>query len=288
MSPYSFSTGQSTSQPSPYFTTLYGNEYQTALQQQNANYQNILNQYGANQAAVQGQVAGVAAGYGGLSQQVLSGIQGIGASQAQAIQDVYAQQSGALNQQLIGRGLGNTTVVGSMQRGLTLDAQKAQIALANQIAQLYAGYQAQLGGAGLQAQLQGAGLQAQSGNVLTGALAGYRFPFPSWPPSQGRSTQQAYSGGGVRGGTAGGLGMTPIEAAGYGGQPFDLNSLLIQSYPPSELPGPAQYGGVQQSYASDPFADVPGNAPNYASSTTGGGVDFGGGEFGGDWTGGSD
>ena len=254
MSPYSFNTGLSTSQPSPYFTNLYNQQYQTALNQQNSNYQNILGQYAQNQAAVQGQVGNVAQGYGQLSRQVLSSIQNIGASQSQAIQDVYAQQQGALNQQLVSRGLGNTTVVGSMQRGLTLDSQKAQIALANQIAQLYAGYQSQLGGAGLQAQLQGAGLQAQSGNVLTGALAGYRFPFPNYPPNVGTSTQQGYSSGGSRGGGLGGAFSSPglgYTDPGYGNVQFSWGA----GGPPADLPPEIVYGGdVGGGYSNDPFS----------------------------------
>ncbi len=67
--------------------------------------------------------------YGQLQQNVLGSIQGVGASQAQAIQDTYAQQSGAAQQSLAQRGLGNTTVVDATQRGLTLDEQKAQVAL---------------------------------------------------------------------------------------------------------------------------------------------------------------
>lgn len=100
-------------------------------------------------------------GYAQLLNSVLQGIQGIGTSQSQAIQDTYAQQSGQATQQMQSAGLGNSTVAQSIQRGLSLDKWKAQIALANQLAQLGAGYTAQMGMSGLQQ--QGAFQQQQLG-----------------------------------------------------------------------------------------------------------------------------
>ncbi len=290
MSPTSSSS--STSGPSSYLLgtsfPTYGTEYTNALDLNNTNYQNILSQYGANLGAIQGQVAGVAQGYGALSQQVQGTIQGIGASQAQQIQDVYAQQSGGLNQSLISHGLGNTTVVGAMQRGVTLDSQKAQIALANQIAQLSAGYQAQLGGAGLQAQLQGAGLQNQAAMGLGGNLASYKTPYPNYPPSSSRSQQASGGGGGVRGGMSGmaGDGTSGDWAAGQGNNYMaantQTNTLGSGVYGGSQLPQPVaapqqqapsigdQYGG-----GADPLAGLsPMPTEATAPSTQSGDVNF--------------
>ncbi len=105
----------------------YTSAYQNALNINQQNYNNIMK------------------GYQGLTSSVLGNIRGIGEAQAQAIEDVYAQQSGGAAQSLISRGLGNTTVANSVQRGLVLDREKAKTGLANQLAQLYAGYQSQLG-----------------------------------------------------------------------------------------------------------------------------------------------
>jgi hypothetical protein len=218
------SLGFSSSGPSSQLYGQYGSEYNTALNLNNQNYQNILSNYGQNVGAVQGQVGNVAAGYGALSQQVQGTIAGIGKSQSQAIQDVYAQQAGGLNQQLTNRGLGNSTVVSSMQRGLTLDSQKAQIALANQIAQLTAGYQSQLGSAGLGAQMQGAGIMAGQGNALGGNLASYKTPYPSWPPNASQSRQSSmspYQMGG-RGGMMGGAGPSGMWS---GNDPYANNQV---------------------------------------------------------------
>ncbi len=91
-------------------------------------------------------------GYQQLLQQVLGSIAGVGRSQGQAIEDTYAKEVGASKQDLMSRGLGNTTVIDSEKRGLLLDKSKAQIALQNQLAQLTAGYEGQIGSSQLQFQ----------------------------------------------------------------------------------------------------------------------------------------
>lgn len=158
-----------------------GNAYQTsynsALSQNQAMYNNILQGYQQTMAKQTSAQDAIAGGYTNLYNNVLGGIQGIGESQKQNIQDVYAQQKGATAQSLISRGLGNTTVSDTMQRGLGLDEQKAQIALANQIAQLTAGYQSSLGLAGLNqantANMQNTGLAGQQLNWMNSVTAQY-------------------------------------------------------------------------------------------------------------------
>jgi len=157
----------------------YQSSYNAALAQNQALYGNILQGY--NQALANQQQAqrGIVGGYGALKGEVLGQIQGIGASQAQQIQDVYAQQRGAQQQQLTSAGLGNTTVQGSMMRGLTLDEQKAQIALANQMAQLQAGYSAQLGSAGLAYQGQAAAANTGEMNQALGWMNTVNAAYPN-------------------------------------------------------------------------------------------------------------
>lgn len=154
----------------------YQNSYSNALSQNAANYQNVLQGYQQTLAAQQTQQGAIGAGYGQLANQVQQGIQGITASQKQAIQDVYASQSGSAQQQLINSGLGNSTVLSSVNRGLGLDEQKAQIALANQQAQLQAGYQSSLGLAGLN--------YANQANMQNTALAGQQLGFQNSVTSQ--------------------------------------------------------------------------------------------------------
>jgi hypothetical protein len=158
----------------------YGQSYQAALQQNQAMYNNILGGYqqlmGNQQAAQQP----IIQGYANLKTEVLGDIKGIDASEKQAIQDAYASQSGAAQQSLINRGLGNATISDSVQRGLGLDQQKAQIALQNQMAQLTAGYASNLGQAGLnyqnQANMQNTALGQSQLNFMNSVQAGYPDP----------------------------------------------------------------------------------------------------------------
>jgi hypothetical protein len=123
----------------------YAQAYSSALAQNQANYQNILQGYQQTLGAQSTAQQAIGSGYQQLGQSIQNTIQGVGASQTQAIQDAYKQQSGQMTQQMLNSGLGNTTVLGTMQRGPMLDAQKAQVALQNQLAQLSAGYQSQIG-----------------------------------------------------------------------------------------------------------------------------------------------
>jgi len=158
----------------------YGQSYQSALSQNQAMYNNILQGYQqlmGNQVSAQG---GIQQGYSNLKGEVLGDISNIGASEKQAIIDAYTQQQGQQSQGLINRGLGNATVMDSMNRGLTFDEQKAQIALQNQMAQLTAGYASNLGLAGLgyanQANMQNTALGAQQLGWMNSVTSGYPDP----------------------------------------------------------------------------------------------------------------
>lgn len=167
----------------------YATAYNDALAQNKANYENILSgfqQTAQNQSTAQQAIAGgytglynnlvdagnrIGLGYGALQSGVQGTINNIGASQQQAINDYYRQQQGQATQSLVDRGLGNTTVVNSVQRGIGLDQQKANVALANQMAQLSAGYQSNLGLAGLNYANQAALQAAGQGNLGLGYQA---------------------------------------------------------------------------------------------------------------------
>lgn len=112
-------------------------------------------------------------GYTDLMGQVMGTINGVDASQRQAIQDQYVAAQGQAGQSLASRGLGNTTVTDSVQRGLLYDKQKSDIALSNQMAQLRAGYQSQLGLAGLGFATQANQMNTAQQNALAGQRAAY-------------------------------------------------------------------------------------------------------------------
>src|SRR6185436_14194491 len=127
----------------------YASAYNAALQMNSTNYNNIL--AGFQQTAAQNQQVqqGIQAGYNRLEGDVLGGIQGIDLAQRQAISDQYARDRGKASQQLINRGLGNSTVQSAIDRGLIYDREKANVALTGQTQGINAQYRSQLGLAGL-------------------------------------------------------------------------------------------------------------------------------------------
>lgn len=158
--------------------SAYQSAYNSALAQNQANYSNILKGYMQTLQGQQTAQQAIGSGYSQLYNNVLKGIQGVGKSQAQAIADAYAQQSGASQQDLINRGLGNSTVLSSVQRGLQADKTKADTALANQIAQLTAGYQSQLGGQGLAYAAQSAAANTAQQNRQLDWMNSVQSPYP--------------------------------------------------------------------------------------------------------------
>lgn len=199
----------------------YGSAYQNALSLNQQNYGNILSGYGQTMANQQQAQQGIQQGYGNLSSQVLGDIQGIGASQSQAIRDTYAQQQGRSTQGLVSRGLGNTTVANTVQRGNLYDKQKADTGLANQMAQLTAGYRSNLGLAGLNyantANMQNTGLAGQQ----LGFMNSVNAPYPNALGYGQLAQQQGYAdrasqlygqvGMGGRGAGAGGLSVQGLN-----------------------------------------------------------------------------
>jgi hypothetical protein len=230
-SPYTF--GGPLNFGTPVGPNDYMGAYQNALSLNQSNYNQILQ------------------GYQGLQAAVLGDISGIDQSQRQALSDTYAQASGKAAQQMIQSGLGNSTVQQSVQRGLLLDKSKADVALSNQMAQLTAGYRAQLG----QSQL--------------GWMNSISAPYPNAQAYGQLALQQGYAsranqlygqvprglglgGGGGGGGTTFGKGQVPGEAGmggavspvtygaqGYGGAGQQSGG-LTSGGPPITLPTPEQ------------------------------------------------
>ena len=210
----------------PAYNSAYGN----ALALNSANYNNILAGYQntvGNQVSALGDLGG---DYDQLLNSVLGTVKDTGASTAQAIKDAYAQQSGQASQDLINRGLGNTTVQQGVQRGLTLDQQKAQTNLQNQMAQLSAGYQSQIGGAKLAAQQQAALANAALQQAQLGFMERVNAPYPDaglygslagqyGGAMQAFADRQALAGSKPRGGIMGGAPPSIGYVASGGGMP---------------------------------------------------------------------
>ncbi len=252
--------------------------YGSVLNQATAAYNAAIQGYQATLAQQQAAQQGVIAGYNKLSDDTFNDLKGASDAQAQAIVDKYAAQSGQQQQDAIGHGLGNTTVLNSLQRGLTLDEAKAQTDLASRFAATKADARQRIGLAGLGYEGealnqnlsfagQGLGLQARGAIDLgqLGLTAGkydqdYQLALKDLAlkqyglnnQNQGRGGYGGYGGGGssdpfgVRGqfGTLGGGSVR--EWGGIPGQ-GGLGILGTETHTP--------YGGVISSY--DPYAAGP-------------------------------
>jgi hypothetical protein len=199
-----------------------GGNYQSYLNNANKIYGETLQGYQTALSGLQGQQAGINAGYNQLQANVLSGLEGSSASASQEVADRYTAMSGKATQDMISRGLGNTTIQSAVQRGIGLDESKAQTDVHNKFAHTAAGYQTQLGLAGLGYRGAALGQQLQ----LQGQQLGYMGSYSQQQNQLGLGFANAYNGsigrgGGGGGGSSGGGGMALRGAWGgptsYGG-----------------------------------------------------------------------
>lgn len=112
--------------------------------------------------------AGIAAGYGQLQGDVLRGIEGVGVARGREIDDAFERSNANAQQSMINRGLGNTTVLDSAVRGVVGDRERERTRLAEDLAQMRAGYQSQLGQAGLSFRERAVGDQTALGTAGLG------------------------------------------------------------------------------------------------------------------------
>jgi hypothetical protein len=202
------------------------------------------------------------------------------------IANKYTALSGQMSQQMIDRGLGNTTIQGSMQRGVAADRAHETTRSRNMYSQLMANTQSQLGQAGLQAQ------QGMMNSMLQYVSAPYPDPstyaqmaaagggghgFQMGPPAMpGMSAPQAPTGGHIPaglfspsytvegGGGGGGMGIfgPQYQTGGYGAPP---RPNVYSGGDGGGLWGP-MYAAVQTAgqgmtdYLNN-YADIPASAP---------------------------
>jgi hypothetical protein len=143
--------------PSPF--TAFNTYYQDAM----TSYNNTISGYNKLAQQQSCAIAPITQGYTNLYNQVLGTICGIQQSQLQAVQCQFTKASGQTQQQLIGSGLGNSTVLQSAQRGNVAQEAQSQTQVQDQFAQLKAAYQSQLGLAGLNWQQQALAQQTALG-----------------------------------------------------------------------------------------------------------------------------
>jgi hypothetical protein len=227
--------------------------YQAQLSQAQTDYGSVIAGYQNTLSGQQSAQQGIQSGYNALGGQVANTLGyggtpwGVAAPAAQSIADVYQGQMGSAQQNLINSGLGNSTVLQSVQRGIGLDAAKAYGGLGAQLAQTYAGYESQLGLAGLNYANQA----NQQNTALQQAQLGYMGAYHG----QGYGQRQPMGGGGIGAPSSGGSGPQGIKSPSSGSS---------AGYQPQSNQG--YYGGQQSAYL--PLDQI--NVPGATSSTSGG------------------
>lgn len=114
----------------------YGKDFDSALQLNAQNYQNIYGGYGDLLAQQQNANQALESGYSNRAQNAMNLLAGMEESQRQDIQAGATRASASNAQDLIGRGLSNTTVQNSLARGVESDKNRAVNNLVGQMAGL--------------------------------------------------------------------------------------------------------------------------------------------------------
>jgi hypothetical protein len=228
-------------------------DYGTVMQ----GYAQTLNNQQQGYGAIGSQVANTL-GYGGTPW-------GVAAPAAQSIADQYAAQMGQSQQGLINSGLGNSTVLQSVQRGIGLDAAKAYSGLGAQLAQTYAGYQSQIGLAGMGAQ-----------NATMAQQSGYQGAYHNAGYTVGPQAQRMAGGGVVGGSGGGGVPRAPSSPSGSGQLGGQLNQetgttqLVGAPPPPPTVPGlpgiNTEWNPFSEQGQNAQGVESPPNVPGYGNS----------------------
>lgn len=147
--------------------------YNAALAQQQQLYNQIKSGYETLRSQQQSQQSAVTAGYNNLLGSVMGKLTGADVAARQEAKDQYTATSGREAQALVNRGLGNTTVASSVQRGLQYDYGKQVANIGANYAQLKAQYESQLGLAGLDWQGRAVGMNSALGSQELQAAQGF-------------------------------------------------------------------------------------------------------------------
>lgn len=157
----------------------YASNFNTSANLNNAILQGTQTGYQNLRGQLDQQYGDIYGKFQNLYGDVLGRIAGTNQTNMQDINTAYNAQAGNTTQSLISRGLGNSTVLDSMQRGVEADRQRALTASQNQFTQLGAGYASAIGGQGLQSQQQGAQTQANLGSQQLQFLGSTQAPYPN-------------------------------------------------------------------------------------------------------------
>lgn len=257
--------------PAGALASNYAKSYNDSLAMNRQNYNNVLTGYQNALTSQQQAQQGLAAGYGALYNDVLGGIQNIGKARDQTIMDQARADSGKQNQQLINRGLGNTTVQSAVDRGIGYDRDKSLNQNAEAVAGLRAQYQSTLGQAALQQQ---ATAYAQN-TSLTGRQLDWMNSVNAAYPDAGMYGQLAGMYGQQGGAPAGGGGG--VMPGGGGGAPgLGYMPRAAPSYYDSGVALTGGGGGGFGAWAGSPITGGTATGGWSAYGNTGGGLGLGG------------
>jgi hypothetical protein len=256
----------------------YKGAYSNAVNLNKQLYENIQGGYAQMLQQFQRAQAGLNAGWSGLETQVMRRLSGKNRANIRDIGVKYADLTGRANQQLIDRGLGNTTVQQAVTRGLAAD-QTAEVTRSREgYSRLLADAQSNLGGQRLGAVERGmgmlSGIQGRTLDWMNSIAAPYPDPglyaqlaqmeaqgrmpgsLPGMPgPSRGSAPTGGY---GPQGGA--------FYAHGGGFDAGPMSGASLQSYA-NFAPAPVQPYGYASAGYSDPWVS--------ASKDVYGGMDYG-------------
>lgn len=196
----------------------------------------------------------------GLLGNTLRGLRGANRSNLQDISDKYSAMSGAMSQQMIDRGLGNTTVQQSAQLGIAGQRARAATDSRNKFAQTIAGYKERIGGAGLQAEMQNNSMLAGLGKGQIDWLTGINIGYPERAQYEGGGGGGMFAGGGAPG-------------LGYGGSGNQMHQFASDAMPMGYESG-GGYGGGYQGWSNGYGGATWNAAPSGGGEASGGGVNY--------------
>lgn len=201
----------------------YDSAYQNYTNLNKQLYDNINAGYAQMLTEMRQAQAGLQAGYTGLESRVMQRLAGKNKSNIRDINNRYTALSGQMSQQMIDRGLGNTTVQQSIQRGLASDRSAEATRSREGYSKLMADYQTKIGGNALEAQQQG--FSMMSG--IQGRTLDWMNSITAPPPDPGLYAQLAameregrMPGGGLPGMPGPSRGNAPTGGYGPRGSAF--------------------------------------------------------------------
>lgn len=156
----------------------YQTGYDQSLAMNRANYGNIFQGYQNLIAQQQQSLRQIPRGYGRLAKAVLGDLQGANQSQLDDINDNYRKATADVTTSLGARGLGNTTVVDTMQRGVEFDRNRAETYANNQFAKSIADVRSGLGTQQLQSRYDTTMANAALGQNLLQWQNTINAPYP--------------------------------------------------------------------------------------------------------------